>query len=68
MGSPLITHEQDVKEMKKLVEKYPVLKRYISHHIKNSLAGIQCGIALGKPEVIENGASHILDDLDKVGL
>ena len=68
MGSPLTTHEKDIQEMKELVEKHPVLKRYISHHIKNSLAGIQCGIALGKPEVIESGTLHILEDLDNVGL
>ncbi len=68
MGVPLRTHKQDVDEVKKLVGRYPVLSRYLSHHIKTSIVGIRYNIELGKTEVIKDVTDHMLADLEAVDL
>lgn len=75
-------HDADVKELRSIVELCPVIPRWLSHHIRNSLQTILLNAELvmeqiksGEHEALQNSchriksaAEHIADDLKEVGL
>jgi hypothetical protein len=70
MGA-IVDHEQhvkDVAEMRAIVELQPVVARYLSHHLRNSLAGAINALHLDRQKDVYDALMHIVADLEAVNL
>lgn len=79
MGMTYPEEPRDIIEIQKLAEEHVCLKRYLSHHLRNSLGVIVGNVYLinrtmslelahEKAVIIEEAVNHIIEDLQKVGL
>ncbi len=44
------------------------VKACLSHHLRNCLAGILGGAQIGRPDLVEDAARHMVEDLKNFGL
>ena len=64
MGADYIGQEKAIREILSLS---PAAKEFIGHHIRNELTKIIGGIKVGKLQIAEDAAWHIVADLEKIG-
>lgn len=70
MGA-ITDHEQHVKdlaEMRAIVESTPVVSRYLSHHLRNSLSVAINALYLNRPKDAIDALEHMVADLSAVNL
>ena len=68
MGNPYPEEFRDIIEIQKLIEEHVCLKRYLSHHLRNSLIKIDDLFSMQDFSRIPSMIDHILEDLKRVGL
>lgn len=64
MGNSYEGQEKGIKELRELS---PHAKKYLSHHLRNSLHTITSGIETGNLTIAKNAAWHIVKDLERIG-
>lgn len=64
MGADYFEQEKAITELQGLSND---AKKYLSHHIRNSLALITFGIDQGKTDAAQKAVWHIVEDLKKIG-
>ena len=64
MGADYPEQDKAIEELKALS---PDAKNFLSHHLRNSLAGVLGGIETGKLDIAKVSAEHIVLDLEKIG-
>jgi hypothetical protein len=64
MGANYIGQEKAINELMLLS---PAAREFIMHHIRNELTKIIGGIKVGKLQIAEDAAWHIVADLEKIG-
>jgi hypothetical protein len=64
MGADYPEQDKAISELKALSDNAKV---FLSHHIRNSLAGVIGGIDTGKLDIAKVSAEHIVEDLEKIG-
>ena len=68
MGNPYPEEFRDIIEIQKLIEEHVCLKRYLSHHLRNSLFKIDDLFSMQDFSRIPSMIDHIINDLERVGL
>ena len=68
MGNPYPEEPRDIIEIQKLIEENVCLKRYLSHHLRNSLIKIDDIFSVQDFSMIPLMIDHIIEDLERVGL
>lgn len=68
MGNPYPGEEWDVEAIRRLVEKFPSLRNYLSHHLRNGLCMVMAGEVKEDFAAVQAGRNHIEEDLRRVGL
>jgi len=63
-----LQYSKDVAKVKSLVESTPAVSRYLSHHLRNAIAGAMCAIEIGDREKAMVALEHAIQDLNEVGL
>ena len=64
MGNSYDGEEEGIEAMKDIPE---VARRYINHHLGNSLTSVNACLALGDIKGSREAVDHIVDDLEKAG-
>lgn len=64
MGADYFGQERAIKELQGLSNE---AKKYLSHHLRNSLNLIIFGGGQHKTKIVEEAVWHIVEDLKKIG-
>ena len=64
MGANYPGQEKAIREILLLS---PTAREFLGHHIRNELTKIIGGIKVGKLQIAEDAAWHIVADLEKIG-
>lgn len=68
MGNSYEGEHIDVEIVKSLVTHNPALPRYLSHHLRNALGGLQAAGMRKDQNALTETIRHIVKDLEQVGL
>jgi hypothetical protein len=64
VGANYPGQEKAITELRALS---PAAKEFLGHHIRNELTKIIGGIKVGKLQIADDAAWHIVEDLEKIG-
>jgi len=64
MGADYKDQDKGIEELKSLSEEG---RKFLSHHLRNSLNTVIGGINTGQFELAKDAAWHMVEDLEKIG-